>query len=257
MNDFCENLDENYIIKFFFACCSVEGTDIELWHSTTVVVCRADSRSASSQWKTALICNDVSHWLVVSLESALDMYILYCIISYCHCVCTTTMICMRACYVACLWNGRYSLVWFTQRGLVSPYGIVKFCHQWFRLWLRTCLAPSHYRNQCWLIANPEENVKISMKFVPWHPITWAPAILPKRPLTWNCNKCRCFCTFPLEFGGLVISTHIRTEGLYVKTTIIYQLKWLCVPDCAYTETMFINSMHISLYDISLTQNILY
>ena len=50
---------------------------------------------------------------------------------------------------------------------------------------------------------------------------------------------------------------IRTEGLYVKTTIIYQLKRLCIPDCAYTENMFINSVHISLYDISLTQNILY
>ena len=156
--------------KVSFACCSVEGTDIELWHSTTVVVCRADSRSAPSQWETALLCNDVSHWLVASLESALDMCILYCIISYCHCVCSTTLICMRVCYVACLWNGRYSLVWFTQRGLVSPYGIVKFCHQWFRLWLRTCLVPSHYLNQCWLIANPEENVKISMKFVPCHPI---------------------------------------------------------------------------------------
>ena len=55
----------------------------------------------------------------------------------------------------------------------------------------------------------------------------------------------------------MISTHIRTEGLYVKTTIFYQLKRLCVPDCAYTENMFINSIHISLYDISLTQNILY
>ena len=55
----------------------------------------------------------------------------------------------------------------------------------------------------------------------------------------------------------MISTHIRTEGLYVKTTIIYQLKRLCIPDCAYRENMFINSIHISLYHISLTQNILY
>ena len=55
----------------------------------------------------------------------------------------------------------------------------------------------------------------------------------------------------------MISTHIRTEGLYLKTTIIYQLKRLCVPDCAYTENIFMNSIHISLYDISLTQNILY
>ena len=51
--------------------------------------------------------------------------------------------------------------------------------------------------------------------------------------------------------------HIRTEGLYVKTTIIHQLKRLCVPDCAYTENMFINSIHISLWNITLTKNILY
>ena len=58
-------------------------------------------------------------------------------------------------------------------------------------------------------------------------------------------------------GASVISTHIRTVGLHVKTTIIFQLKRLCVPDCACTENMFINSVHISLYDISLTQNTLY
>ena len=33
--------------------------------------CRADSRFASSQWETALLCNDVSHWLDTNLESAL------------------------------------------------------------------------------------------------------------------------------------------------------------------------------------------
>ena len=30
----------------------------------------ADSRFAPSQWETALLCNDVSHWLSASLESA-------------------------------------------------------------------------------------------------------------------------------------------------------------------------------------------
>ena len=55
----------------------------------------------------------------------------------------------------------------------------------------------------------------------------------------------------------MIFTHIRTKGLYVKTTLIYHLKRLCDPDCAYTESKFINSIHISLYDISRTQNILY
>ena len=32
---------------------------------------RADSRFAASQWETALLCNDVSHWLGASLKSAL------------------------------------------------------------------------------------------------------------------------------------------------------------------------------------------
>ena len=32
---------------------------------------RADSRFASSQWETALLCNDVSHWLGANLVSAL------------------------------------------------------------------------------------------------------------------------------------------------------------------------------------------
>ena len=37
-------------------------------------ICRADSRFAPSQWETALLCNDVSHWLGASLESALIWY---------------------------------------------------------------------------------------------------------------------------------------------------------------------------------------
>ena len=35
------------------------------------IINRADSRFAPSQWETALLCNDVSHWLGASLESAL------------------------------------------------------------------------------------------------------------------------------------------------------------------------------------------
>ena len=35
--------------------------------------CRADSRLAPSQWETALLCNDASHWLGANLESALYM----------------------------------------------------------------------------------------------------------------------------------------------------------------------------------------
>ena len=35
---------------------------------------RADSRFAPSQWETALHCNNVSHWLGASLESALFLH---------------------------------------------------------------------------------------------------------------------------------------------------------------------------------------
>ena len=35
---------------------------------------RADSRFAPSQWEMALICNDISHWLGASLESALKLW---------------------------------------------------------------------------------------------------------------------------------------------------------------------------------------
>ena len=38
-----------------------------------VLLCRADSRFAPSQWETPLLCNDVSHWLGTSLKSAVIM----------------------------------------------------------------------------------------------------------------------------------------------------------------------------------------
>ena len=40
------------------------------WHQTESSF-RADSRFAPSQWETALLCKDVSHWLGAILESAL------------------------------------------------------------------------------------------------------------------------------------------------------------------------------------------
>ena len=38
---------------------------------------RDDSRFSSSQWETALLCNDFSHWLDASLESVLRVKYLY------------------------------------------------------------------------------------------------------------------------------------------------------------------------------------
>ena len=43
---------------------------IATYHNQDCVI-RADSRFAPSQWTTALLCNDISHWLGASLESAL------------------------------------------------------------------------------------------------------------------------------------------------------------------------------------------
>ena len=37
--------------------------------------CRADSRFVPSQWETALLCNDISHWLATNLELALSLVI--------------------------------------------------------------------------------------------------------------------------------------------------------------------------------------
>ena len=44
---------------------------IDLYTQLLRVFHRADPRFAPSQWKTALLCNDVFHWLSANLESAL------------------------------------------------------------------------------------------------------------------------------------------------------------------------------------------
>ena len=46
------------------------GCLFEFKMPTYDVMTRADSRFAPSQWETALLCNDISHWLGASLESA-------------------------------------------------------------------------------------------------------------------------------------------------------------------------------------------
>ena len=49
-------------------------TDTYMRHRVSVCPdsVRADSRFVPSQWETALLCNDASHWLGASLESALS-----------------------------------------------------------------------------------------------------------------------------------------------------------------------------------------
>ena len=72
----CNVANIKYVPRIMF-CCGL------LWPSTVrplqlnepwriwVNINRADSRLALSQWETALLCNDVSHWLGANLESAL------------------------------------------------------------------------------------------------------------------------------------------------------------------------------------------
>ena len=43
------------------------------WAETASWHYRTDSMFAPSQWETALLCNDVSHWLRASIESALAL----------------------------------------------------------------------------------------------------------------------------------------------------------------------------------------
>ena len=47
--------------------------------SSSCVLCGTDSRFVPCQWETALLCNNVSHWLGTNLESALPWC---CVMSY-------------------------------------------------------------------------------------------------------------------------------------------------------------------------------
>ena len=49
------------------------------WAASSYRACitfRADSRFATSQWETALLCNTVSHWLGANLESAMILFMM-------------------------------------------------------------------------------------------------------------------------------------------------------------------------------------
>ena len=54
----------SYKWSFYDECCIPNHMSYESYY-------RADSRFALSQWETALLCNDVSHWLGANLEWAL------------------------------------------------------------------------------------------------------------------------------------------------------------------------------------------
>ena len=60
---------------------TIFGTYTYIYHCLSMYH-RVESRFAPSQWETALLCNDVSHWLGASLESAMyNIVQVYCGIS--------------------------------------------------------------------------------------------------------------------------------------------------------------------------------
>ena len=70
---------------------------------------RADSKFASSQWETVLLCNDVSHWLDASLEQAtgLDAWAsrVKCLarfVSHLHEICIYIWVVHSLCFFCCL-----------------------------------------------------------------------------------------------------------------------------------------------------------
>ena len=50
--------------------CQEIAASCNSWLGCGICIYRAHSRFAPSQWETVLLCNDVSHWLGASLESA-------------------------------------------------------------------------------------------------------------------------------------------------------------------------------------------
>ena len=59
-------MTENHLFWWVTGYCNASNLYLLL-----LMINRADSRFASSQWETSLPCNDVSHWLGINLESAL------------------------------------------------------------------------------------------------------------------------------------------------------------------------------------------
>ena len=110
------------------------------WLATTGF--RADSRFAPSQWETALPCNDVSHWLVASLESALGLPNTH---MWRGCIKIHEEIDFYSMpHINSLWHS--DAIWGQRSGSILDQ--VMACR---------LMARSHYLNQCWLLSK-----------VPWH-----------------------------------------------------------------------------------------
>ena len=74
---------------------------------STLGIIRSDSRLAPSQWETALLCNDVSHWLSASLEPALIIRIKVMHVSLC-CVLLLCFVVAQFCHSAASYFNNHS-----------------------------------------------------------------------------------------------------------------------------------------------------
>ena len=63
--------NESLLVQVMVVFCLAASYYLNQWWPRLMTPYRADSRFAPSQWETALLCNDVSHWLGVNLETAL------------------------------------------------------------------------------------------------------------------------------------------------------------------------------------------
>ena len=68
--------------------------------------------------------------------------------------------------ISYLWEEEPSINWIclTHWGQVTHICIGNLRHHWFRKWLVTCLATSHYLNQCWVIINLTLKKKLQWNF---------------------------------------------------------------------------------------------
>ena len=99
------------------------------------------------------------------------------------------------------------------------------CQHWFRKWLVTYSAPSHYLNQCWVIVNWTLRNKLQRNFS--KKITFS---FKKAHLKMSSAKWRLFCPGEDEFKNYIISLCIKLERVitmsmeYKKTNYQGQLK---------------------------------
>ena len=60
-----------HLVSYNAACVANTCGSHDQSFRSNMIACRADSRFAPSQWQTALLCNDVFHWLGANLKSGL------------------------------------------------------------------------------------------------------------------------------------------------------------------------------------------